>query len=208
MSLQPALGCSNCHHSDDKLIKHCKIQHNIGGTTNWEFLLEVSKLTLITIDYFKRRRLLVHSSCCVLCACLSPILSVNVLAGEDIGMVRARRTKCFLQILWISMYIDVTFGELYIHNSRLEECSIIPSHYVIKYSIVWSSLEIKSKRDHLLGQSLQYEGRWQDRWFCRWDMFLGSVLLETVLWMIMNWWCQGSKTRSHIHVMDIYWYPN
>ena len=24
----------------------------------------------------------------------------------------------------------------------------------------------------------------------------------------MWWWCQGSKTRSHIHVMDIYWYPN
>ena len=58
MSLQPALGCSNCHHSDDKLIKHCKIQHNIGGTTNWEFLLEFSNLTLyINIYNFKRGRI-------------------------------------------------------------------------------------------------------------------------------------------------------
>ena len=38
--------------------------------------------------------------------------------------------------------------------------------------------------------------------------FLGSVLLESVLWIIMNCWCQGSNTRSHTHILDIYWYPN
>ena len=37
---------------------------------------------------------------------------------------------------------------------------------------------------------------------------LESVLLENQSFWIMNCWCQGSKTISHIHILDIYWYPN
>ena len=42
--------------------------------------------------------------------------------------------------------------------------------------------------------------------FAQLQKFQGSVLLENQLFRIMNWWCQGSKTRGHIHIMDIYWF--
>ena len=36
----------------------------------------------------------------------------------------------------------------------------------------------------------------------------GKCAFGESVFRIMKCWCQGSNTRSHIHIMDIYWYPN